>query len=31
MDLDSTICEVCGKAKGGAGYGYTRGLRYRHS
>ena len=24
MDLDSTICEVCGKAKGGADYGYTR-------
>lgn len=28
MDLDSTICEVCGKAKGGAGYGYTRVLGY---
>jgi hypothetical protein len=28
MDLDSTICEVCGKAKGGAGYGYTRRLGY---
>jgi hypothetical protein len=28
MDLDSTICEVCGKAKAGAGYGYTRVLGY---
>ncbi|HEX3794650.1 MAG TPA: IS1380 family transposase [Acidimicrobiales bacterium] len=28
IDLDSTICEVCGKAKGGAGYGYTRVLGY---
>jgi DDE family transposase len=28
MDLDSTICEVCGKAKGGAGYGYTQVLGY---
>jgi len=28
MDLDSTICEVCGKAKDGAGYGYTRVLGY---
>ena len=28
MDLDSTICEVCGKAKGGAGYGYTKKLGY---
>ena len=28
MDLDSTICEVCGKAKGGAGYGYTHRLGY---
>jgi len=28
MDLDSTICEVCGKAKGGAGYGYTHVLGY---
>ena len=28
MDLDSTICEVCGKAKGGAGYGYTQRLGY---
>jgi hypothetical protein len=28
MDLDSTICEVSGKAKGGAGYGYTRRLGY---
>jgi len=24
IDLDSTICEVCGKAKGGAGFGYTQ-------
>ena len=28
MDLDSTICEVCGKAKDGAGYGYTHVLGY---
>ena len=28
MDMDSTICEVCGKAKGGAGYGYTHVLGY---
>ena len=28
MDLDSTICEVCGKAKGAAGYGYTQVLGY---
>ena len=28
MDLDSTICVVCGKAKHGAGYGYTRELGY---
>jgi len=28
IDLDSTICEVCGKAKGGAGYGYTKKLGY---
>jgi hypothetical protein len=28
MDLDSTICEVCGKAKGGAGFGYTHRLGY---
>jgi len=28
VDLDSTICEVCGKAKGGAGYGYTKKLGY---
>ena len=28
IDLDSTIGEVCGKAKGGAGYGYTRVLGY---
>jgi hypothetical protein len=28
IDLDSTICEVCGKAKGGAGFGYTGVLGY---
>jgi len=28
MDLDSTICEVCGRAKHGAGYGYTKKLGY---
>ena len=28
MDLDSTICEVHGKLKQGAAYGYTRGLGY---
>jgi hypothetical protein len=28
IDLDSTICEVCGKAKHGAGYGYTKKLGY---
>jgi len=28
MDLDSTICEVHGKAKQGAAYGYTRVLGY---
>ena len=28
VDLDSTICEVCGKAKHGAGYGYTKKLGY---
>ena len=28
IDLDSTICEVCGKAKHGAGYGYTKMLGY---
>ena len=28
IDLDSTICEVCGKAKAGAGYGYTHVLGY---
>lgn len=28
VDLDSTICEVCGKTKHGAGYGYTKKLRY---
>jgi Transposase DDE domain group 1 len=28
VDLDSTICEVCGRAKHGAGYGYTKKLGY---
>ena len=28
IDVDSTICEVAGKAKGGAGYGYTKVLGY---
>jgi hypothetical protein len=28
VDLDSTICPVCGKAKQGAGYGYTNELGY---
>ena len=28
MDLDSTMCEVHGHAKGGAAYGYTRRLGY---
>jgi hypothetical protein len=28
VDLDSTICEVCGKAKQGAGYGYTKRFGY---
>src|SRR5829696_9758063 len=28
MDLDSTICEVHGKAKQGAAYGYTKVLGY---
>jgi hypothetical protein len=28
IDIDSTICEVCGKAKAGAGYGYTKKLGY---
>ena len=28
IDVDSTICEVCGKSKQGAGYGYTRKLCY---
>jgi hypothetical protein len=28
IDLDSTICEVCGKAKHGAGFGYTKRLGY---
>ena len=28
IDVDSTICEVCGKAKEGAAYGYTKKLGY---
>ncbi len=28
VDLDSTICEVCGRAKQGAGYGYTKRFGY---
>ena len=28
VDLDSTVCEVCGKAKQGAGYGHTKVLGY---
>ena len=28
MDLDSTVCEVCGKAKHGAAYGHTGVLGY---
>ena len=28
VDLDSTVCEVCGKAKHGAGYGHTKVLGY---
>lgn len=28
LDVDSTICEVCGKRKDGAGYGYTKKLCY---
>ncbi len=28
VDLDSTICAVCGKTKHGAGYGYTKELGY---
>ena len=28
IDLDSTICAVCGKEKHGAGYGYTKELGY---
>jgi hypothetical protein len=28
IDIDSTICEVAGNAKGGAGYGYTKVLGY---
>jgi len=28
IDIDSTICEVCGKAKHGAAYGYTKKLGY---
>ena len=29
LDVDSTICEVSGKTKGGAAYGYTKELCYR--
>ena len=28
LDLDSTVCEVCGKAKQGAAYGHTKVLGY---
>ena len=28
MDLDSTVCQVCGKAKHGAAYGHTGVLGY---
>lgn len=28
VDVDSTVCEVCGKHKHGAGFGYTRVLGY---
>lgn len=28
IDIDSTICEVCGRAKHGAAYGYTKKLGY---
>jgi len=28
IDVDSTICEVCGKAKHGAGYGYSKVFGY---
>ena len=28
LDLDSTVCEVCGKAKHGASYGHTKVLGY---
>ena len=28
MDLDSTVCEVCGRAKHGAAYGHTKVLGY---
>ena len=28
VDLDSTVCEVCGRAKGGAAYGHTKVLGY---
>ena len=28
LDLDSTVCEVCGKAKHGAAYGHTKVLGY---
>ena len=28
LDLDSTVCEVCGRAKHGAAYGHTKVLGY---
>ena len=28
VDLDSTVCEVCGRAKHGAAYGHTKVLGY---
>jgi Transposase DDE domain group 1 len=28
VDIDSTVCEVCGKSKHGAGFGYTKVLGY---
>ena len=28
LDLDSTVCEVCGRAKHGASYGHTKVLGY---
>lgn len=28
IDVDSTVCEVCGRQKHGAGYGYTKKLYY---